>query len=169
MIRYDTDDAAFEIYPGSECFIAEAATNNFTSASVLFADANGRITEDNSNFRYSSDILYVGTSGELKINPAVSPVNHGIQIGAATTLGLAGVSIGGTASGVSSVAIKGTASGQESVAIGNGAIASAYFCVAVGTSSEATNRGISIGSTRTLVRISGKLTEKVRGQISPLL
>lgn len=79
MMRYDTDDDAFEGYSnssGSEFFFAEAATENLTGGSVMYADANGRLTQNNSRFFFSGS--------EFRVNQASDAGNYPVQIGNAS-------------------------------------------------------------------------------------
>ena len=150
MIRYDTDDAAFEGYQGSEFFFAEAATNNLTSTSVLIADANGRITQDNANFYYSSDILKLGTTTSCRINPisGFDAASLSVSVGTTNSTPTSSVAIGGGANvagyngiaiGTSTVSGGNSGSWGNSVAIGHSASANSQYGTSIGTSSNANN------------------------------
>ena len=105
MIRYDTDDDAFEGYSnssGSEFFFAEAAAASFTAGSVLFADANGRIQQDN------SILFYDDSNNEFRVGSTTDIGNFKFQANSSWKLGDAssGVSYPGSGQVISFTGVK---------------------------------------------------------------
>lgn len=165
QVRYNTTGGGVEAWNGglaAYTYLPWSSVASFTSGSVLFADASGRIAQDNSNFSYASDKLYLGTTSLLDIRPVSGASNTAVSIGTVDTqVGNTFVVIGWGAESDNSSAVAvgpNTRANQSGTAIGNSAdagsfatsigqssVASGTNSVAVGPATASVSGGIAIG------------------------
>lgn len=138
LMRYNSTGNGVEAWNGSAAawrYLPWASVASFTSGSVLFADASGRVSQDNSNFSYASDKLYLGTTSLLDIRPVSGANNTAVSIGTVDTqVGIAYIAIGWSAE----------SDHNYGIAIGHNSRASEKG-VSLGVSNYANSFSVSIG------------------------